>query len=157
MVTKGKTKKSKSSADKTSSSKKRAAVRSTAKAKRAPHKAPADAADRSAITRAILRHVRLAPQKARLIVNMIKGKQVEPALQILKFSPKKGARLTYKLLRSAIADAKERSGVDVDNLWVTGGWVDMGRTLKRYMPRARGSAYTIRKRSCHITLVLGER
>ena len=106
---------------------------------------------------ATLRHVRLSAQKARLVVNLVRGKQVEPALQILQYSPKKGAVLLEKLLRSAIANARERAGLDVDKLWVTGGWVNEGPTMKRFMPRARGSADTIRKRSSHITVVVGEK
>lgn len=109
------------------------------------------------VAKATLRHVRIAPRKARLMINMIKGKQVEPALQILQFSPKKSARLTMKLLKSAIANAKEVAGADVDKLWVTGGFVDMGRRLKRIMPRAQGRAMGVEKDSSHITIYLGER
>ena len=106
---------------------------------------------------ATFRHVRLSAQKARLVINLVKGEQVEPALQILQFSPKKGAVLVEKLLRSAIANARERAGLDVDKLWITGGWVNEGPTMKRFMPRARGSADQIRKRSSHITVVVGEK
>lgn len=106
--------------------------------------------------RATLRHIRVSPQKARLIVNLVKGKQVDPALQILKFAPKKSALFCHKLLLSAIANAREKNNADADKLWVIGGYVNMGRTLKRYMPRAQGRATPIRKRSAHITLVVGE-
>ncbi len=107
------------------------------------------------IATAKLSHVRISPRKARLVVNLIKGKQVDPALTILKFSSKKGAKLAYGLLMGAVANAREKQGVDVDKLWVTGGSVDQGRTIKRYMPRARGTATPIRKRSSHITLEVG--
>ena len=113
--------------------------------------------DQSAIASATLRDVRMSPRKARIILNMVKDKQVEPALQMLQFAPQKGAVILSKLLRSAIMNAKEHKGADVDSLWVTGGWVNEGRTMKRFMPRARGSAYPIRKRSAHITVVLGEK
>lgn len=109
------------------------------------------------VAKATLRHVRIAPRKARLMLNLIKGKQVEPALQILKFSPKKAAQFTEKLLKSAIANAREVAGADIDKLWVTGGHVDMGRKLKRIMPRAQGRAMGIEKHSSHMTIYLGER
>lgn len=113
--------------------------------------------DENVVSRATLRDVRVAPRKARLVIDMIKGKQVDPALSILKHSTKKSARLIEKLLRSAVANANEKSGVDVDDLWVTGGSVDMGVTLKRIMPRAQGRATPIRKKSSHITILLGEK
>lgn len=107
------------------------------------------------VAKATLGHVRVSPRKARLILEMIKGKQIEPALQVLKFSPTKAGRVTEKLLKSAIANASEHSSVDVDDLWVTGGYVNMGRTMKRFRPRAQGRATPIRKRSAHITIELG--
>jgi large subunit ribosomal protein L22 len=109
------------------------------------------------VASATLRHIRMSPRKARLVVDLIRGKQVEPALAILQFSPKKGAKLAYKLLQSAVANAKEQARADVDSLWVTKTWVDEGRTLKRYMPAAHGRATPIRKRSSHMTIVVGEK
>ena len=116
-----------------------------------------DPAIKNAVARATLRDVRISPRKARLILNVIKGKQIEPALQALEFMPKKGAVITKKLLESAISNAREHARADVDRLWVTGGWVDMGRTIFRFMPRAQGRASPIRKRCSHITILLGER
>lgn len=108
-----------------------------------------------AVATATLKHARLSAQKARLVLNMIRGMQVDPALQALAFSPKKGARLIEKLLKSAIMNAKEVKSADIDSLWVTAGWVNMAKPLKRFMPRARGSANEIKKHSSHITIVLG--
>jgi large subunit ribosomal protein L22 len=109
------------------------------------------------VASATLRHIRMSPRKARLVVDLIRGKQVEPALAILKFSPKKGAKLAHKLLQSAVANAREQARADVDRLWVTKSWVDEGRTLKRFMPAAHGRAAPIRKRSSHMTIVVGEK
>jgi large subunit ribosomal protein L22 len=76
---------------------------------------------------------------------------------VLQYSPKKGARLIEKLLSSAVANAREHQGADIDRLWVTGAWASEGRKMKRFMPRSRGSADQIEKRSSHITVVVGER
>ena len=111
----------------------------------------------SEVATATLRHIRMSPRKARLVVDLIRGKQVAPAWAILKCSPKKGAKLALKLWRSAIANAREQQRADVDTLWVTKSWVDEGRTLKRYMPAAHGRANPIRKRSSHMTIVVGEK
>lgn len=108
------------------------------------------------IAQATVKHVRMSARKARLVVDMIRGKQVEPALQMLRFSPKKGAVYAVKALESAIANAREK-GADVDDLWVTGCFVDMGRTLKRFIPAAHGRAVPNYKRSAHITVQLGQR
>ena len=115
------------------------------------------AEEKDRVASATVRHVRISPQKARLVLNMVKGRQVEPALQVLDFSPRKGAKIMAKLLRSAIMNARERVQADVDRLWITGGSVGMGRTIRRFMARARGSANAIRKRSSHITVILGEK
>ena len=119
-------------------------------AKRRPQRAPGTG-------EATLRFVRISPQKARLALNMIRGQQVEPALQMLRFSPKKSTRIVLKVLESAIANAREQGGADVDRLWVVGGWVNMGRSIKRFMPRARGSATPIIKRSSQITVQVAEK
>ncbi|NBW40136.1 50S ribosomal protein L22 [bacterium] len=107
------------------------------------------------VASATLRHVRIPPQKVRLVLDLVKGKQLEPALNAVQFHPTKGGRIVYKLLRSAMANAQEKGDVDVDQLWVTGGHVDMGKTLRRFLPRAQGRATPIRKRSSHITVQLG--
>lgn len=107
--------------------------------------------------RATSRYTRLTPQKARLVVGLIRGKGVETALGILEFMPKRGARVVAKVLRSAVANAEHAQRVDVDALYIKRAWVDEGPTAKRFMPRAHGRATQILKRSSHITVVVDER
>ncbi len=109
----------------------------------------------NSISSATLRGVRISPRKLRLVADMIRGKNVSDALQTLAFLPKKSASITSSVLKSAISNAKNDSNVDIDNLVVEQAYVDMGKTLKRFMPRARGIATRIRKRSSHITISLG--
>lgn len=108
-------------------------------------------------SKAIAKYIRIAPTKARLVAELIKGKPVDDALTLLKFVPKKGARLVSKVLRSAVANAEQNSGIDVDTLYVKKIFVDGGPTLKRWRPRAMGRANRILKRSSHITVILDER
>ncbi len=108
------------------------------------------------ISKAILRNTRVSPQKARLVVDMVRGQQVERALEILDCCDKKTAPLVKKLLLSAVANAKDQSRVDIDELFVRRVWVDSGRSFNRVMPRARGSASPIIKRHSTITVVLDE-
>jgi large subunit ribosomal protein L22 len=103
-----------------------------------------------------LKGARISAQKARLVVDQIRGKQVGDALNILSFSTKKGAHLVQKLLESAIANAEHNEGADVDELSVARIFVDEGLTMKRIRPRAKGRADRILKRSCHITLAVGD-
>lgn len=100
---------------------------------------------------------RLSAQKARLVADQIRGKSVEEALDILAFSPKKGAAIIKKVLESAIANAEHNQGADVDELAVTTIFVDEGLTMKRIRPRAKGRADRILKRSCHITVKVAEK
>lgn len=108
------------------------------------------------VSKASLQNTRVSPQKARLVVDMIRGRQVETALDMLNLCDKKTAPLVKKLILSAVANASDRSGVNVDELYVKSAWVDMGRTLHRVMPRARGSASPIKKRHSSITVLLDE-
>ena len=101
--------------------------------------------------------VRISPRKLRLEVNLIKGRQVEPALQILRSSPRKASQICRKLLESAIANARETKGLDVDRLWITEAYVNGGESAWRFMPRAQGRATPIQKKTSHATLVLGEK
>ena len=108
--------------------------------------------------RAVLRHTRLAPQKTRLVARLIRGKNVGDAMNILQFTRKKAARVLQKLLKSALANAEENHKVlDVDDLFIRRVSVDQGVVWKRTMPRARGSANVIRKRTSNIILVLDEK
>jgi len=103
-------------------------------------------------TVAKLRFARIAPQKARLVADQIRGKKVGLALQILEFSPKKAADLIKKLLESAIANAEHNDGADVDELRVAVVMVDEGPMMKRFHARAKGRGARILKRSSHITV-----
>jgi large subunit ribosomal protein L22 len=103
-----------------------------------------------------LKGARLSAQKARLVADQIRGKGVEEALQLLTFSPKKGADIIKKVLDSAIANAEHNEGADVDELKVSTIYVDEGVTMKRISPRAKGRADRIFKRSCHITVKVAD-
>jgi len=107
--------------------------------------------------RATSRFTRITAQKARLVVDMIRGKSVETALGILEYTPKRGARLVSKTLKSAVANAEHGQRVDVDALYVKRAWVDEGPTAQRFTPRAHGRATPICKRSSHITVIVDER
>ena len=103
-----------------------------------------------------LSRAQLSAQKARLVADQIRGRHVEDALEILTFSKKKGAKIIKKLLESAVANAEHNEGADVDELKVSTIYVDEGVTLKRLMPRAKGRADRILKRSCHITVQVSD-
>ena len=107
-------------------------------------------------TKALTRNVRISPRKARLVADLIRGKQVEEALLILRFTPKKASSIFAKTLRSAIANATDTQNVDPDELYVKSVYVDGGATLKRFTPRAHGRATPIRKRTSHFTVVVDE-
>ena len=107
-------------------------------------------------SKAIVRDIRITPRKARLVVDVIRGKRAGDALNILKFMPQHASKVVEKLLKSAIANAEQKNIADVDKLKITKAFVDQGPVMKRVMPRAMGRANIIRKRSSHITLVLGE-
>jgi large subunit ribosomal protein L22 len=106
-----------------------------------------------------LRGIRVTPQKARRVVDMIRGKQAQEALAILKFAPQGASEPVYKLVASAMANArvkadKENLFLDEQDLYVAQAFVDEGTTLKRFQPRAQGRAFKILKRTSHITVVL---
>jgi large subunit ribosomal protein L22 len=112
-------------------------------------------------TRAILRHSSIPPRKMRLIADLVRGKDVDVALHSLEFVTRAAAVPMRKLIQSAAANAREKAQteerrLDVGQLYVKTVYVDEGPTMKRWRPRAQGRAYRIRKRSCHVHLVLGE-
>ncbi len=102
--------------------------------------------------KAKLKNAPLSAQKGRLIADMIRNMGVSGALDVLRFTPKKGAQLVFKLLESAVANAENNNGADIDELKVGMICVDEATTLKRISPRAKGRANRISKRTCHITL-----
>ena len=107
--------------------------------------------------KAVARTVRIAPRKARLVVDLIRGKQVGEAVAILNRTPKAASPIVEKLLKSAIANAEHNYEMDANNLVVAQVFVDEGPTMKRFRPRAQGRASAINKRTSHITIVLSEK
>ena len=101
-----------------------------------------------------VKNVRIAPRKARLVVDLIRGKTVDEALAILQFTPRAASPIIEKVLRSAVANAEHNYNMDTSDLVVEQAYVDEGPTMKRYIPRARGSASRIHKRTSHITVVV---
>lgn len=106
--------------------------------------------------KALARQIRISPQKARLVADLVRGKSVEVAINTLRFMPKKGARILRKVIESAVANASQNEAIDVDTLYVKKIHVDGGPMMKRIRPRAMGRASRILKRSSHITVVLDE-
>jgi len=106
--------------------------------------------------KAVAKFIRVSPQKARLVAANVKGLPVEDAFNVLKFTPKKAAQLISKVLRSAVANAEQMPGVDIDALHVKQVRIDAGPTWKRIRPRAMGRATRILKRTSHITVVVVE-
>jgi large subunit ribosomal protein L22 len=107
--------------------------------------------------RAILRYYRASPRKVRLVLDLTRGKYVGEALDILANTPKKPAQMLHKLISSAVENARQKDvNVDVDSLYVKDAFVDEGPTLRRWIPRARGRATRIRKRTSHITIIISD-
>jgi large subunit ribosomal protein L22 len=102
--------------------------------------------------RAVARHVRISPMKARRVVDLVRGMPAKDALTVLQFAPQAASEQVYKVLASAMANAENNERLDPDSLLVKAAFVDEGPTLKRFRPRAQGRAYRIRKRTCHITI-----
>ena len=108
--------------------------------------------------KAVLNNIRHTPQKARRVVDLIRGMRADEALNVLKFAPQAAGEVFHKLLASAVANAKQQDPAirDASELYVTEAFVDGGVTLKRFRPRAQGRAYRIDKRTSHITIVVSE-
>jgi large subunit ribosomal protein L22 len=105
-------------------------------------------------TRAVLRHYRMSASKARQVLDLVRGKDVDRAAEILRSTPREGARVVGKVLASAVANARNNDFLDPDDLYISACYADEGTTLKRWRPRARGRATRIRKRTCHITVIV---
>lgn len=110
----------------------------------------------SEASKVVLRNLRIAPRKVRLVVNLVKGKPVQYALDLLKMTNKRAAPVVYKMIQSAVANATNNSTVDVDRLVVSVGFVDGGTSMKRWLPRAQGRATPLQKRTSHVTIKLKE-
>ena len=108
-------------------------------------------------TRAVAKYVRVSPRKARIVIDTIRGKSVEDALSSLQFNERAISEVVYKVVASAAANAQHNFGVRQENLVIKECYVDEGPTLKRYRPRAKGSASRINKRTSHITVVVATR
>ena len=104
-----------------------------------------------------LSSVRISPRKTRLVVDMVRGRGIQDALNILNFSPQPSAKLVMKLLKSAVANAEQKGAADLDRFFVKTICVDGGAVLKRFTPRAMGRASKIRKPTSHISVVLADK
>lgn len=107
--------------------------------------------------KAVLKYLRVSPRKTRLVADLVRGKSVQKALDTLRFTNRAASLPIRKLIESAVANAENNHGLDVDILWVKEIVVDPGPSLKRFMPRAQGRAYMIRKRTSHVSVVLAEK
>jgi large subunit ribosomal protein L22 len=105
---------------------------------------------------AILRHARISPQKCRLVADLVRGRPVGDALAVLAYTPKKGAKIVYKVLWSAIENARENAGLDVDDLKVSQIYVDAAPMFKRFGSKAKGRGTRIIKRNSHITVAVSD-
>ena len=109
------------------------------------------------LVEASARHLRIAPRKMRLVTNMVKGMHVLTAIHQLQHTNKKASLMLVKLLKSAVANAQNNFSLQPEQLYIKSLTTDMGKVMKRYMPRARGSAFTIKRKMCHVNVVLEAR
>lgn len=103
-----------------------------------------------------LNYARISPRKVKIVIDMIRNKRIPEALAILRYTPKAASPIVEKLIKSAVANAENNYNMSVDKLYISEIYANQGPTMKRVMPRARGRAYRIRKRTSHITVVLKE-
>lgn len=108
-------------------------------------------------SKAVAKQIRIAPRKARLVIDLIRGKAIGEAYAILKTTPKAASPVIEKVLKSAVANAEHNYEMEVENLYVDQAFVDEGVTLKRMLPRAQGRASALNKRTSHITIVVSEK
>ena len=108
-------------------------------------------------SKAVAKFVRITPRKVRVVLDLIRGKNVAEAFAILKFTPKAGAVVVEKVLRNAVANAENNYDMDVDKLVIKTAFADDGPTMKRIHPRSRGQAFKILKRTSHVTIVVDEK
>lgn len=106
--------------------------------------------------RAVAKYVRISPSKAQQVINLVRGRNIAEAVNILAFSPKAAAKIIYKVVNSATANAEKNHNLRRDSLFISEAFVNQGPTLKRFRPRAMGRATRIRKRTSHITVVVRE-
>jgi large subunit ribosomal protein L22 len=109
------------------------------------------------IAKAKGRFIRIAPRKARLVVDLVRGKNTDEALGLLRFTRKGATKIVQRLIKSAVSNAEQRNDVNVDNLYISKATVDGGPALKRFRPAPMGRALRVLKRTCHITIELDER
>lgn len=107
--------------------------------------------------KAIAKYVRISPRKVKVVLDLIRGKNVNEAFAILKFTPKSASEVITKVLKSAVANAENNHDMNVETLYVAETFADQGPTLKRFQPHAQGRAFRINKRTSHITVVVKER
>lgn len=107
--------------------------------------------------KAIARYVRISPRKVKIVLDLVRGKDVQEAFNILKFTPKAASEIVSKVLKSAVANAENNHEMNPDNLYVAETYANAGPTLKRFQPHAQGRAFRINKRTSHITVVVKEK
>ncbi|MBN1276789.1 MAG: 50S ribosomal protein L22 [Deltaproteobacteria bacterium] len=108
-------------------------------------------------TKAVTKFIRISARKIRLLMDEVRGRKVDEAVNMLSFAPQKGAGILKKLIKSAASNAEQNSGIDVDSLFIKHIYADEGPILKRFIPRAQGRSTKIRKRTSHLTVVLDDR